>query len=280
MIVPKHHADLIESLDKYLRKTPRPSEYHPLLTDFGRYHPELYRDSIAEAIGAEINGVLAPNQARTREAVIRIYNRKTKEMAALYPFLFSVEGALRSQLATALCGLFQDDRWWVGYCQAIARGDDPTIVQEINTVSVPGAAFSRAVAKIIDTIDSGSGMRAIDRAGGFEFLTGATFGQLRYVVANCWTHLRQLFIGKRGGPAQIVKTDFLDLTKVILDVRNDLYHHRPVSNQQTFFDACERILDHFDHHVGAFDQALSRSVYVRPVFRIARQSRHDIVTDE
>ncbi|MEY9324388.1 hypothetical protein [Sinorhizobium fredii] len=64
--------------------------------------------------------------------------------------------------------------------------------------------------------------------------------------------------------------------KAILDVRNDLYHHRPISNRQTCVDACERLLDHFDGHIGALDEALSNVVYVRPTFKIGRHARHDI----
>jgi hypothetical protein len=279
MTTPKHHADLINSLDKYLRRIPQPREYHALLADIGRYHPELFRDSIAEAAGAEESGTTLPPQARNRSTIIKIYNRKTKEMAALYPLLMSVEGALRGQLASAMYRMFGVDKWWISYCAAIASGNEVTTVTAVNGFNVPGTKFSRTIGKIIATINAKERQNAATLSCGFEFLSGASFGQLRYVAEASWSNIMPLFRGRRGGPAQIVKADFMDLTKVILDLRNDLYHHRPISNQQSCVDACERLLDHFDHHMGAFDYALSQVVYVRPLFNIAQHARHDIIND-
>ncbi|MCY1212755.1 hypothetical protein D9M68_151800 [compost metagenome] len=44
---------------------------------------------------------------------------------------------------------------------------------------------------------------------------------------------------------QIVKQDFINLTKEILDMRNDLYHHRPIQNRQKCVEACERLARSF-----------------------------------
>lgn len=274
MSAPLHQTEILDLLSHYFEKTPQPSEYQPILTDLRRCHPELFRDSLIEAIGARLSN--PTTEQPSRSALMKIYNRKTKEMAAIFPFLMAAEGAIRNQMACEMFRMFGTDTWWLPYCAALSSGQEVKDVTQINGVPVPGSRFSNSVGKIIASINA-KGKNAASLTCGYSFLSEATFGQLRYLVEHSWAHIVQFFKGKKGDLPQIVKQDFIDLTKEILDMRNDLYHHRPISNQQKCVEACERLLDHFDHHMGSFDQALSQVVYVRPQFKVERKPRHDII---
>ncbi|WP_065376795.1 hypothetical protein [Ensifer adhaerens] len=277
MSTPNHQATILELLGKYFKKTLQPHQYQPILTDLRRCHPELLRDCLVEAVEATDKDPAAPPEEPSRAALMRIYNRKTKEMAAMFPFLMATEGALRGQLACEMYRIFGTDQWWLPYCAALNSGKEFKDVTDINGVPVPGSKFSNSVGKIIMSINAKDGKNAATITCGLEFLSEATFGQLRYLGEHSWAQIMQVFRGKKGDIPQIVKQDFINLTKEILDMRNDLYHHRPISNQQKCVEACERLLDHFDHHLGAFDHAISQAVYVRPEFKVDRKPRHDII---
>lgn len=273
---PNHQVTVLELLGRYFKKTLQPNQYQPILTDMRRCHPELLKDSLVEAVEAS-NNLAFPLEEPSREAIMRIYNRKTKEMAAMFPFLMAIEGALRGQLACEMYRIFGTDQWWLPYCTALNAGKQFKDVTYINGIPVPGSKFSNTVGKIIMSINGKEGKNATTITCGLEFLSEATFGQIRYLGEHSWAQIMHIFRGTKGDTHQIVKQDFINLTKEILDMRNDLYHHRPISNQQKCVEACERLLDHFDNHLGAFDYAISQAVYVRPVFKINRKPRHDII---
>ncbi len=195
----------------------------------------------------------------------------------MYPFLFALKGGLRNRFADELYLRFGTDEWWKDIRAAMASGHAPNTVKVVNQVPI-SSHFANYVGDILKYIDGDSLRRTttLSMTCGLQLLTAATFGQLRYLLGNNWHEFGSIFVGRKKGPRQITKNDFMSLTKTIMEVRNDLYHHRPISNQQACVDACERLMDHLDFHLGSFDAELSKSTYVRPVFSIAHSDRHDV----
>lgn len=112
---------------------------------------------------------------------------------------------------------------------------------------------------------------------GSQFFAETTFGQLRYIVGTSWSELGHIFRGRKGSIKAITKEEFMEMTKVILDGRNELYHHNPISSRQACVTACEILADHLDCHIGATDEEMSRTIYPRPEFKVIAQLRHHVV---
>lgn len=268
--VPRLHADLRELLGAYLDHTPTASATDAILADFMRLHPGLLVGSLKEAIAGP------PGPHRTdREHLHRIYHRKTKEMAAMYPLLLSLEGAFRARLTAEFFRHFGVDDWWMPIYAAIRKGGDSTSVKEINGIRVT-SHLARRLGDVIMMIEGERFQhpKVATLTCGSEFFAQTTFGQLRYIVGTSWSEFGHVFRGRRGAVKAITKDEFMELTKVVLDARNDLYHHNPISSRQACVTASETLADHLDCHIGSTDAEIGRTSYPRPEFKIAPQQRH------
>jgi hypothetical protein len=268
---PKTHIELRELLSKFLKHTPTAREADPLIGDLRRMNPYLLKDTLIELENGTANHPGRPE-------IIAIYIRKTKEQAALYPLLFFVENALRARLAIEMYEKFRVDDWWKDILAAMRAGKDPWTVQAINGVRISRYMAER-VSQILSSYDgTTAGAAKLDAMTcGTELLSPSTFGQLRYLVEKSWTEFKHIFAGSKGVTKAISKEEFKRITKVIVDVRNDLYHHNAISGpRQTFVNCCEIIADHLDGHLGSFDAAIGVCVYSRPTFLVAVHAKHHV----
>ncbi|MCM2503964.1 hypothetical protein NDN16_09785 [Aureimonas altamirensis] len=267
---PRYQSELRELVDTYLARTPWAKEACFLEEDIRKLHPLMLGDALRELIAGRSKGEIG-----VRSALLIVYGRKMKEMAALYPLAFSVENALRARVAEATSGRFGYDTWWRPIRFAMKNGQDPQTVKEIMKVPIT-SKLARRVGDIIAFVDGERLTRDTTEimTCGSAFLAGSTFGQLRYLVIDSWSVFDHLFDGKRNGLRAMSKEDFASLSKAVNDTRNDLYHHNPVAYRQRFIEACERIADHLDLHLGSIDAFLTNARYTRPEFDVTAQDRH------
>lgn len=196
----------------------------------------------------------------------------------MYPVLLSLEGGLRARLTVEFFVRFGIDRWWIPFHDALRRGEDATTVKEVNGVRVT-SHLARRLADVIVSVDGDRFQHPRTAAFdcGSEFFANTTFGQLRYIVGTSWSEFGHIFRGRKGTVKAITKDEFMELTKVVLDTRNALYHHNPVNSRQACVTACEILADHLDYHLGSLDSDLGRTTYPRPEFKVAVQERHNVI---
>ncbi|TIR76429.1 MAG: hypothetical protein E5X15_18075 [Mesorhizobium sp.] len=266
---PAVHVQLKELLGQFLKHTPTARGTDSLMADLRRFNPELLRDSLVELLSSSVH------TEGTREEISSVYTRKLKEMAALYPLLFHVENALRARLSLEIFDRFGIDQWWVPILKAIRSGNPAHSVKQIGTVPIT-RYFAVRVGHIVESVEgTRDGPAKLDQMTcGSQLLAESTFGELRYLVSNSWTDFQHIFRGSRGVIKAITKLEFSALSKVIVDVRNDLYHHRPISDRQTFVNVCEILADHLESHLGSLDTAMANATYVRPSFSVVLHDRH------
>ena len=112
MGVAKREISLAEALGLYLSYTPNYNETDQFRTDLRTLNHTLLRDSIKECVEASKTPQAAPNNTK-RLAIHHVYCRKVKELASMYPYLFSVESALRSTATELYNRAFANPRWWL-----------------------------------------------------------------------------------------------------------------------------------------------------------------------
>lgn len=62
--------------------------------------------------------------------------------------------------------------------------------------------------------------------------------------------------------------------RLIKDARNELFHSNPIKNRARVVEACERILDALDVHLGDLAADLAAVSYVPIAPSVARTARH------
>ena len=74
----------------------------------------------------------------------------------------------------------------------------------------------------------------------------------------------------------LTKTLFNDTMRVINETRIELFHSNPIKDRKKIVEACERILNGLQFHLGDYDHDLGTAQYVRVPATVARAPRHVI----
>lgn len=274
MSVVKKRIEIQQLFDLYLKFTPTPGQVEEIGADLQKFHPTLLHDAAKEA--REGNALRGLPVRDFRPAIHGIYARKMKELASLYPFIFTVENALRARLAEEMERLTRIKTWWRPVETELKAGRDATQLPRLGALTVTGS-FLRCIANMIFSVD-GEHLNLGRLAGieeGMTFLCETTFGQLRYLLLNGWTHFEPIFRPENAPTLKkLTKTELNNSTKVILEARNELYHHNPIRERQKVVTACESTLDYLNLHLGSLDDDLHFQTYPRPNFAVVCEPRH------
>lgn len=272
MSIEKREISLMEVLGVYLSYTPNYSETERFRSDLRTLNHTLLRDSILEC--TKSGKVDKPNRASKRQLMHSVYTRKVKELASMYPFLFTVENALRAVAAERYASVFKTPFWWKVFTRAYEEGRDegefPLDLKgkkNVHTVPVNPAFIKTVLSSVSEMPDRKR--RALDtpETSASQFYETLTLRQLTDIISSDWS------ISSLG---KLKKKDFERHVRAICEARNELFHGNPIKNRGTVFTACERILDSIDVHMGDLDEALKATSYVRPSASIPRVERHCI----
>ncbi len=273
MSIEKREVNIAEVLGVYLSYTPNYAETDGFKSDLRTLNHTLLRDAILECANSGKINVGAQPQTK-RQRMHGVYTRKVKELASIYPFLFSVENALRTVAAERYETVFKKPFWWRVFTKAYAadKGEhtfhtDINGKKSVHTVPV-NPAFIREVLYGVSEMPSRKreNLSETDTVAS-QFYEALTLRQLAKIIAADWT------ISSLGN---LKKKEFETHIRAICDARNELFHGNPIKNRATVFTACERILDSIDVHMGDLDEALRITSYVRLTPTIDREARHCI----
>ncbi|MCJ2065988.1 hypothetical protein MKK63_25250 [Methylobacterium sp. J-088] len=274
MSISKRHVTTRELLGEYLTFTPGSREIDLLEADMRTLNPTLLRDAILEGVNTRVRrSVPASDQ---RRLLHQIYARKVKEFSSLYPFLFAVENSLRSALADHSGAKFGRSDWWTLIRDGRLAGKTQQAFPNIWGVPV-SAAFVKVVWRAMDAITNPTHLASIsgpDRTD--EFYYCLSLGDLWGILGTDWVMTRSMFCPDKDLGFTFARKTFDDTMRIIKDARNELYHSNPIRDRKKVVEACERILNGLNVHLGDYDADLGAARYVRVPPTVLRGTRHVI----
>ncbi|WP_288429372.1 hypothetical protein [uncultured Agrobacterium sp.] len=249
MIFHPRHAAIAELLGTYLTFTPNTRQIEAFHADLRVLHPELLKASIKEALSAVDK--VSVETALQRITIHAIYNRKTKELASLYPVIFALENSMRSSLSEFLGNYFGRVDWWVVIRDAHLAGKtyksfvNVAINGRLTTVDFIKQCFFTMEHLLKSHEACISGPDKND-----EFYYCLTIGDLTRLMLTDWSTIRKMFREDRIIGFKLDHYNFKSSMNLIRDARNALYHSNPISNRRAVYAASERILNALDFHLG------------------------------
>ncbi|WP_434290561.1 hypothetical protein [Celeribacter sp. SCSIO 80788] len=262
----KRQVDIMEALAEYVSFVATPRQVAEFELDATRLHPTLLRDSILEATITKHSSTR--HATEQRRLIHSIYARKTKEMAALYPLIFSTENAYRAALTNYYHSYFGAEDWWkkleAWYLKEGLRGQR---LEFINGKRL-GVKFATTLLRVFDKLaadpDNFTSLRRQENKG--RFFYHLAFGQLSFFFDDDWSNASSIFSNQIVLGQRISKTSTLENLEKVRLVRNEVFHSNPVKNTSNFVRAAEALLLALDLNLGRFDQDLRSAQYQRPNF--------------
>ncbi|AML51077.1 hypothetical protein [Falsihalocynthiibacter arcticus] len=215
-----------------------------------------------------------------RTEIHRVYTRKTKELASLYPFVFSVENALRHSAAEHYSNVFGGNAWWTIIRDAVDNGKDESDFSpnRAGNKTIKGTAVTpKFVKQLFYNFSnlSSSQRRSIQGANVVdEIYFCFPLGGLVYLIEADWNLSRGIFCGDEQLNQPLNKRDMLNWFRILLAARNELFHSKAIGDLAKVSRACEAILDKLGFHLGDFDDCLAATQCKRTSSVTARASRH------
>ena len=230
MTIAKRHIAVEELLGTYLSFTPRAVDTDLFRADMRILNPVLLSDSIKECHSASKKSHCKGMAQRAE--IHRVYTRKTKELASLYPFVFSVENALRHTTAEFFGQQFGTDKWWVIIRDAVASGHDEAhfLVNADGMKNIRGVpvtpkfvrqlfyCFKNLSATQNHTIQ---GADVID-----EIYLCLSLGGLLNLIEADWVLSRQMFVSDAELGGVLRKNDMTSSFNILKVARNELFHSK------------------------------------------------------
>lgn len=257
---------------EYLTFTPGCRDRELFDADMRSMNPALLADALREGIALHKRRV-QPTQDQ-RRSIHQIYARKVKELSSLYPFIFAVENGLRSALADRSAAKFGRVDWWVLIRDARAIGLDHTSFPRIGTTTV-NSGFVQAVFRAFETMTNPLHIHSIagnERSD--EFYYTLSLGDLWTILRHDWEMTRTMFCSDKELGMKLTFTAFNDTMRVIKDARNDIYHSNPTSHRTQVVEACERLLNGLNVHLGDYDADIGAAQARRVPATVKRSARH------
>lgn len=280
MAITKRHIDVQELLGEFLRFTPHAADTDLFRADMRVLNPILLMDSIKECKATK-NPDRVAGMAQRAE-IYRVYTRKTKELASLYPFVFSVENALRQTAAEFFGEVFCREAWWTIVRDAIDAGHDEEHFRPnaegkkiINGVPVTHK-FIRELFYGLKSM-SKSNCAFVRQANVVdEIYLCLSLRSLCNIIESDWILSRSMFVSDASLGGILRKQDVANWFKILVIARNELFHSKPLGDISKVARACECILDKLGFHLGDFDAKLKEAQIRRTPESILRTDRHII----
>lgn len=270
--VVKKRIELREVFDIYLEFTPTARDTDAFNADAVRLHPTLLYDAMQEA--KKGRALVGLPTSEYRSVLHGIYHRKLKELASLYPFLFTLENALRARLAAEMVELCGTETWWRPVEAELRAGRNPSTTQ-LGALTVH-RDFITQLAKMVKEVEGEKMKRAKlkDIDDGMTFLCETSFGHIRYFIIEGWKYFEPIFRPSAPSLKNLTKQEFNNMSKIILDARNELHHHNPIRERQKVVSACERLLNYLNYHLESLDMDIRTRQDWRPNFSVKCEARH------
>lgn len=279
MSINKRHIAVEELLGLFLSFTPRPHETELFRVDMRLLNPTLLSDSIKECAAASgrNNG---PQGMLQRDAIHGVYTRKIKELAALYPFVFSVENALRHTAAEHYGRVFATDTWWTVVRDKFQQGEDSTSFatnatgkKNIRGIQVT-PRFVKQMLYCFEKMHNNQLHRLNQLNILDEFYLEISLRALCNLIEADWTLSRGIFVEDNLLDQPLRKQDMSNWFKLIIDARNELFHGKPIGDLSKVTRACEAVLDKLGIHLEELDSVLASTKITRTWSSAKRSTRH------
>lgn len=273
MSVIKSAPSTTELLAEYLSGSPTPRLVDAFLADLRVLNRRLLADSIQEAQGTTSSKTPLSYDEK-RQFIHRVYTRKTKELAALYPVIFAVENALRSALSVQLTTHFDRRDWWIVIRDAVLAGKTHEDFSHICSKQV-SVHFKRQIFFTIKKIPDGPNKdRLVNPTNDDQLFLLLTIGQLQRIIVSDWALINRMFRPSSEIGFHLNLTNFKTRLLTLKEARDEVFHSNPIKNRGKVFKAAEDILDALDFHLGDFDQDLKNAEHKRFDAVAPRNSRH------
>ncbi len=278
MAIAKRHVDVEELLGIFLRFTPHAADTDLFRADMRILNPVQLKDAIKEC-HATTNIDRQPGMAQRAE-IHRVYTRKTKELASLYPFIFSLENALRHAAAAHYGGVFGTDSWWIIIRDKCEIGQDErafpldrTGKKRIHGVQVTPKFVEQLCRNFSQfTNRQKRSLRGADVID--EFYLCLSLGSLFNLIEADWVRARGMFVSDERLGRTLRKSDLVNSFKIIGEARNELFHSRSIGDIAKVARACENTLDKLGFHLSDFDNHVANTHITRAPLTIARCGYH------
>jgi hypothetical protein len=278
MTIAKRHIAVQKLLGTFLNFTPHATDTDLFKADMRILCPILLRDSIKECHGAS-REVRQPGMAQRAE-IHRVYTRKTKELASLYPFIFSVENALRHTAAEFYGEVFRTETWWTIIRDAINEGRNETHfrvdgkgMKKIRSTTVTPKFVKSMFYGLSNMTDHQwrtlQGNDVID-----EMYSCLSLKTLTTIIEADWELSRDMFVSDAQLGGVLRKSDMTNWFNIVTTARNELFHSNPMGDISKVSRACENILDKLGFHLGDFDERLAETKITRMPHTTLRTDRH------
>lgn len=284
MTITKRHVDVEHLLGLYLNFVPGPAQADLFRADMRVMNPVLLKDAIKECTATR--GTQKIHRMDHRVAIQGVYTRKTKELAALYPFLFSVENALRLAAAQHYGTVFGNDSWWTVIRDKVFEGMDekcfPTNAnQKKNIRGTPvNPKFIKELFYSIGNMPKAGRNELTNPSTDDALYLNLSLGSLFNLIDADWEISRDMFLSDQALGLKLRKNDIKTAGQIVKSARNELFHGKPIGDVSKVARACENLLDKVGFHMGDFDTRLSKSQITRPQAIIPRRGHHSYPADQ
>lgn len=280
MSVVKRRISIENLLGTYLSFTPKPTEVDLFYADIRTLNTTLLHDAIEECL--ETQKLSRGGAEQQRAEIYRVYIRKTKELASLYPFIFAVESALRSAAAEHYPNVFRSSDWWTVIRDKYNEGGSARDFQKdkngkmnIRGIKV-NPAFIKSLFSSIEKIGKKNSHFIQGNDNTDELYSCITLNDLCKIIHSDWEISKGMFYSYISDGNILDKKYFIDNTNNIIKTRNELFHSNPVKERAKIYRSCEKILDTLGFHIGTYDENLRQSQYIRTTPEINICNRHII----
>ena len=156
------------------------------------------------------------------------HNIILREIADLHSYLFIFETSIRNILSAKLALIYGSETWWMPIYDDMLNGNN-------NEHNGFNSSQLKEIKHAIWKIDGDPGnrgniirQRCKNLSNGIEFFNHTSMNVIISICIAYWGNVFMPFFN-RPGLLAITKSNFIDQTKIILESRNDAYHHRAPS---------------------------------------------------
>jgi len=232
---------LSDFFEHFLPFTPTAKQVDTFRADLSLVSPSLMKASLIEVRKGAQGKKVQYGCTEWRPAIFQVYNRKVAEHARLYPVFHSFETAFRSTVAVGLETHYDHKRWWRKIYEELRKGHPANTVRQIGAVPVTSHA-AQAIGQIINAIDGESFQRGLvgNFNNGFEFVERCDLNDIYKLIDTHW-HLFRPKLKSKG--RLLSNTDFKAKFHNVREARNNVYHHKSVSEMRKVVEDAEELLD-------------------------------------
>ena len=211
--------------------------------DLVRLNLDVMSAALRQSLEAATAAKRAPRDVRA--SVLAQYNRIVASQAQLFPVFFVFESAWRSLVAARLDALYQTGDWWHPIRDLVAAGREPSA-----SMRLAGTVTTREVVITIVHILKAPGVRPGSLQTTYELLSAGTLGALERIIERNWSPVAQV-LANRSADGRMTLETFKASYRLVREARNEMFHHRRVSDRREVLKAAETLLGALDMDLAA-----------------------------